>query len=124
MSICVGKIVRNADAVVVAIPLLVFILMLPGLMYFELAFDVQKSMALELLMCLFPSCAVAMVLRTVCAAEAMNLGISWSYVSAVSNTPVFAYLLALLLDIFLYSGIAFILSKPSRRRDQREVSQY
>ena len=122
MSICVGKIIRNADAVVVAIPLLVFILMLPGLLYFELAFDVQKSMALELLMCLFPSCAVALVLRLVCAAEAMDLGISWSYESAVSKTPVFAYLLILLFDIFLYSGIAFILSKPALKRDQSELS--
>ena len=57
-------------------------------------------------------------------AEAMNLGITWSYVSAVSNTPVFAYLLVLVLDVFIYSGIAFILSKPSRRRDhESEVSQ-
>ena len=116
MSICVGKVIRNADAIVVAIPMLAFILMLPGLLYFELAFDIQKSMLFEILLCLLPSCGAALVLRHVCAAEALNLGITWGYVTAVSGTPIYAYILVLCLDVFIYSGIAFLLSSGAPNR--------
>jgi len=113
--------IRNADALVVAIPTLVFVMMLPGLLYFELAFDVQKSMFFELLLCLLPSCGAALILRLICGAEAMNVGVTWGYVTSVSDTPLYFYFLVLLFDVVLYTWIAWIVCELPHRK-QKETT--
>ena len=65
IAMILGAIVRRADTLVVVVPIAVFITMLPGLLYFDLAFDLQRSMLLELVLCTLPPSAVALALRQV-----------------------------------------------------------
>ena len=60
-----GTLITKAEALVVAVPTFVFVAMLPGLLYVDLAFDVQRSVGVELLLCLSPPSAAALVLREV-----------------------------------------------------------
>ena len=70
LSLCplamgLGTLITKAEALVVAVPTFVFVAMLPGLLYVDLAFDVQRSVGVELLLCLSPPSAAALVLREV-----------------------------------------------------------
>ena len=85
--------------------------MIPGLLYFELAFDVQRSILLEFIICLLPSSAATLVLKSICSAEALSNPIDWLNEAPVTRTPLFHYDIFLFFDIILYSLLSFYLSK-------------
>ena len=113
---------KNADTLVVAVPTVVFVTLLPGLLYFELAFDIQRSMYNELALCLLPASAAALLLRTVCGYEAINAGVTWTTRAAISNTPMYAYVLMLVLDVVLYSALCFAVTIQTERRPLKQIT--
>jgi hypothetical protein len=115
IAMALGCVVKRADALVVAVPTSVFVTMLPGLLYVDLAFDVQRSVWLELLMCLLPPSGAALVLREVCGLEALNIAAAWTSPSRISKTPIYAYTLVLLFDCVMYSILAGVLIEATHR---------
>lgn len=109
MAMMLGTLVQKPDALVVAVPIAAFVTMLPGSLYIDLAFDVQRSLQLELFLCLLPSSAAALLLRQLCSLESMQVSASFDYHAPISNTPLVAYALVLLLDCVLYHLLALYL---------------
>jgi len=122
MAAIIGTFVKNADTLVVAVPTVVFVTLLPGLLYFELAFDIQRSMYNELALCLLPASAAALLLRTVCGYEAINAGVTWTTRAAISNTPMYVYVLMLVLDVVLYSALCYAVTVQMERRPLTQIA--
>ena len=122
LAIALGCVIKRADALVVTVPTFVFITMLPGLLYVDLAFDVQRSVWVEVLMCLLPPSAAALVLREVCALEALNISADWNYPAPISRTPVFVYTLVLLFDCILYCALAAVFIEMNHRTATPTIS--
>lgn len=95
--------IQRTDAIVVIIPTVVFFLMLPGLIYFDMAFDDQRTIVTELLLCLSPPSAAALVLRQMCSLEALGHTTTWHTLSPGAETPLYCYTIMLLFDLLLYS---------------------
>ncbi len=105
LSLALGCVVRNADALVVAVPTAVFVLSLPGLLYFDLAFDVQRNTFVEVCISLLPPSGAALLLRHVCGTEALNAAATWGTLAHVSKTRLSTYVLVLLLDCVGYAKL-------------------
>jgi ABC-2 type transport system ATP-binding protein len=105
--------VRRPESLVVDIPVIVFVLMLPGLLYHDLIFDVQRSKALELGICFLPPSAIALLLRELFYLESMNSKATLRSSLPISNTSFKSILGVLLLDCALYSACAVILFSVS-----------
>ena len=103
LAFTMSVLIQKTDAIVVIIPTLVFVLMLPGLLYFDMAFDAQRSIVTELLLCLSPPSAAALILKQICALEALSHTTSWNTLSSVAETPLYCYSVMLFFDLFLYS---------------------
>lgn len=103
IAVTLTILVKQSDSVVVIIPTVVFVLMLPGLLYFDMAFDEQRTITTELLLCLSPPSAAAIVIRQLCSLESLGHGMKWTTLSPVANTPLFSYTYMLLFDIILYT---------------------
>jgi hypothetical protein len=122
MAAVLSSFIQSADTLVVAIPTVVFITLLPGLLYFELAFDIQRSVWLELLLCLFPASAASLLLRIVCAYEAVSVRAGWFAPGApVSQTAPCVYIFMLLVDLVLYGVLAYFLSIPHKKTIQADT---
>ena len=117
-----GTIITKAEALVVAVPTFVFVAMLPGLLYVDLAFDVQRSVGVELLLSLSPPSAAALVLREVCSLEALAIAAAWRTPAPISQTPLYAYSLVLLLDFVVYLLIALALVDYTHRTKTPSLS--
>jgi ABC-type multidrug transport system ATPase subunit len=122
LALLVALFAKSADTVVVAVPTLVFITLLPGLLYFELAFDVQRSVSLELALCLLPPSAAALILRTLCGYEALNAGASWDTRAAVSGCPMYAYIVMMVIDLGLYGALALRCASRQDIRSKQDAS--
>jgi ABC-type multidrug transport system ATPase subunit len=109
LTILLGMVVHRPEALVVDIPVVVFVLMLPGLLYSDLVFDVQRSTQLELGLSLLPPSAVALLLREVFYVESMGAGATVQTRFPVSHTSLLSIMLVLVLDIVIYSVFAAIL---------------
>lgn len=118
-----GEIITNADTLVVIIPTLVFVIMLPGLLYFDLAFDVQRTFINEMFMCLLPPSGVALILRYLCSFEGSNVKVSWHTRVPISNTPMYWYIIMLVIDILLYLLVAGIVNSIIERRKMMKSLQ-
>ena len=97
-------------------PAIVFGTMLPGLLYFELAFEIYRSVCVELALWLFPASSTALLLRTVCAYEAINVGVMWTTKAPISGTSMYVYVLMLMFDLLLYSGIMYVVAVRGDRK--------
>lgn len=109
LSIILGTVVKQADALVIAIPVMVFITLLPGMLYIDLAFDSQRSIWFECLLCLLPSSATALVLREVFGCEALFTSAAWWTVAnqaTITRTPLAVFILMIVFDCVLYSVLA------------------
>lgn len=105
ISMSISMILQRSDAVVVVVPTVVFVLMLPGLLYFDMAFDSQRTIATELILCLSPPSAAALVLRQMCSLEALGYTMTWCTVSPGAKTPLYCYTMMLVVDAVLYTII-------------------
>ena len=117
MAIIMSRLIEATDLLVVAIPIMTFVTMLPGLLYFELAFDVQRSFLFELLLCLLPSSAMVLTLRMLCSVESIgghHSNLSLFTQAPISKTPVLTYLFMLTFDIIIYTWFAIIIN-PDRK---------
>lgn len=102
LSVYMTTMVKKPDTAVLCVPLLAFITCLPGLLYFEVAFDIQRHVFYECLLCLlFPASAVALVLRMCFASEALNRSISWYSTLPLSSLQMRHVLCFLVLDVAL-----------------------
>lgn len=123
LSILLGSVISRPDALVVAVPTFVFVSMLPGLLYPDLAFDVQRTMWFELVICLLPPSATALVIRQICSLEALNIHSTWKYPAPVSNTPLYYYALMLAVDCVIYSVLAvYFISTQKSNSSQYKTS--
>lgn len=104
-----SKVISKPDTLVLSIPIFSFIMLLPGIIYYDLAFDIQRSTWKEMVLCLFPPSAMAMILRLCFSNEAIGVGVSWLHRAPVSNTTVSWYLLMLVIDSILYMCLASLL---------------
>ena len=124
LSLLLGLVVRRPDALIISVPVAVFVTMLPGLLYNDLAFDVQRTRALELLLCLLPASGAAMALRELFSLEAVGAAASWLRPAVVSGTPLAACAAVLLLDAGLYSYIALAaIDRALRRRGTASAAE-
>lgn len=106
IALIVGNFVKRADTLVIAVPTVAFVSLLPGLLYSDLAFDVQRSLWLELMLCLLPPSGAALVLREICANEALSIAVTWNFSSSISRTPMYLHVLVLVFDCILYGYVA------------------
>ena len=106
LTMIIGCIVKRADAVVVLVPTVTFVLLLPGQLYAALAYDCERAMWFELLLGLLPPSNCAMLLQFIANNESMLMGIKWTSVSPIAGTPMYYFTLLLVLDIALYSLLA------------------
>jgi hypothetical protein len=110
---------KKAEAAVIVVPTVVFLTMLPGMLYYDLAFDMQRSFTVEVLLCLLPPSAAVMTVRLLCTMEALHSPLTWSTNAVVSNTPLRVYGAMLVLDFFLYFIIAEIFTWAEFRPQKR-----
>eukprot|EP01038_Epipyxis_sp_PR26KG_P009362 gene9362-12613_t len=92
-SIIFGEFIRKSDTLVVAVPTFTFVTMLPGLFYYDLAFDVQRSFIMEIIISLLPSSAITLLLRLYCTLEAMSVDPTWLKRAPISSTPIYSYII-------------------------------
>jgi ABC-type multidrug transport system ATPase subunit len=109
ISIIIGLVLTNAQEIALATPTIVFVTLLPGMLYVDLAFDIQRHIWIEILMSLLPSSCIALLLRHVFDYEALGVAITWSYPAPISSTPTYIYILMLLFDNLLYGLLALSL---------------
>jgi hypothetical protein len=83
---------------------------LPGILYYDLAFDIQRTMQFECLLSMLPPSAAVIILRSVCTMESLSLPLLITTTSLVSNVPIYFHMLALCLDCLLYYILALICS--------------
>ena len=99
-----GCVVVKADLAVVMVPIGAFISMLPGLLYYNLAFDVQRSMPLEILLGFLPSSGLTLVLKQMCSLEETNNSyLDWHTTADISGTPLYIHAIVLFGDCVVYS---------------------
>jgi ABC-type lipoprotein export system ATPase subunit len=106
LSMILGILIRKPSNLVIAIPTLVFVTMLPGLLYFDLAFDTQRSTNIELIISLFPPSAIALIIRQICGLQALSISATWTYITPLTETPVYWITIVLIFDCILYSFLA------------------
>lgn len=102
-SILIGELLQSPDQITFALPLLVFVAMLPGALYFDLAFEIQRTSSVELILSLSPPSAMALALRNLCRLESLHMAGGWHTTSPISEVPYYYYSLMLLLDNLFYS---------------------
>jgi ABC-type multidrug transport system ATPase subunit len=103
IAIMISILLKASDAVTVVVPSVVFVLMLPGLLYCDMAFDAQRTITTEMLLCLSPPSAAALVLRQVCALEALGREVGWGTLSPGAETPMYGYAMMLAFDVVLFA---------------------
>ncbi|RYG60308.1 hypothetical protein EON64_19400, partial [archaeon] len=111
-----GHVVRKPDTLVVAVPSLTFILLLPGLLYCNLAFDVSRTFLFELLLCCNPVTSSALVLGLLFRGEAVGMRVSWTSRSPTADMPVLLCVLVQLLDFMLLHALASLLIDYMQKR--------
>lgn len=109
IAMIMGLLIGRPDALIIAVPTIVFVLMLPGMLYVDLAFDIQRSVYLELVICLLPPSAAAIIIRQVIGLESLHISAVWDYPAPISKTPLYYYTLMLLVDIALYTYLSLYL---------------
>ena len=119
IGIIISTAVKRAEAAVIVVPTAVFLTMLPGILYYDLAFDMQRSFSMEVLLCLLPPSAAVMVMRSLCTMEALHSPLTWSTQAVVSNTPIHVYCAVLVFDFFLYCLVAEIYTWSEFRPQKR-----
>ena len=70
----------------------------------------------ELLLCLSPPSALALILMQICACEALDTAASWTTLSEISQTPLYFYTLILVADGALYFMIMLVTLNLVRHR--------
>jgi ABC-type multidrug transport system ATPase subunit len=101
LSRMVGQ-VRLDHTVVLVVPLIAFLWSLPGLLYFELAFDIQRSALYEAIITLLsPPAAAALALRLVFAYEANHAGVILQTQFPFSSFTVGAMIIILCFDVLV-----------------------
>lgn len=106
IAVIISSLSKHVETAVVMVPTIVFLMTLPGMVYYDLAFDVQRTAFIECTLCLLSPTAAIIVLRSVCTMESLSLPLLLSTRSLVSNVPTFVHLLILMLDGVLYFGLA------------------
>jgi ABC-type multidrug transport system ATPase subunit len=105
LALLVTRVIRDPESVVVAVPVGTFILLLPGLLYGDLAFEVQRSLVIETLLCLSPVSGTALILRHLCATESLGITAGWNSSLPTSGTTISWLLTTLVLDCVFYSWL-------------------
>ena len=120
VSILVSEFIESPDAVSIALPMVVFITVLPGALYVDISFDSNRTILAEILICLLPPSGAALALRQLFGLEALRIPANWNYPAIISLMPMYAYVtvlvgdLAIVLIIFrLYFGLKSVSSKRS-----------
>lgn len=103
LSLLIGELLHSPDQATFAVPLFVFIFMLPGALYFDLAFEIQRSFFVEAFLSLSPPSALTLALRNLCRQESLRLAGSWHFTAFISNVPFYVYSVILLIDYFFYT---------------------
>ena len=85
------------------------------------ALDAQRSVFIELSLCLSPPSAVALVLRTICSSEALNDGTKWNSRSVQAGTAVYCYTMMLVLDLALYTLVCGLFINATLNQTYIEV---
>ena len=80
--------------------------MLPGLLYSELVYDVQRNIILEIIICLSPPSAAALLLRHALTMESLLQQATLLSILPVTHLPLHIIMLILLFECFIYLTIA------------------
>jgi ABC-type multidrug transport system ATPase subunit len=102
----IGDGFKKPDSLILAIPAFTFISTLPGLLYFDLAYDTQRYLWIEVLLCLLPPSGIAILLRLCFSNEAIGISVGWMHRAPVSNTPALLFMGMLLFDAFLWLSLS------------------
>lgn len=109
LVIIFATISKKSDSIAITFIPMIFLLMIPGMLYFDLAFDVQRNIVIELFLCLLPPSAIAMIIRQVCAIEALGVNVTWTTLMIVSNCPLYYYVLILVFDTIIFGIMSFLM---------------
>ena len=82
--------------------------MLPGLIYYDLAYDTQRSYAIEWIISLLPPSGAAILLRLCFSNEAVGIPVGWFHKAPVSNTTAISLIGFLWLNCIIWIGIAIL----------------
>jgi ABC-type nitrate/sulfonate/bicarbonate transport system ATPase subunit len=110
MGVVISSWTKNVETAVVMVPTAVFLMAIPGMVYYDLAFDVQRTALVEIMLCLLPPSAAIIILRSVCTMESLSLPLLLSTTSLVSNVPVLVHLIVLVFDGLFYFSVAILWS--------------
>lgn len=110
IAVVISTLTKNVEAAVVMVPTTVFLMALPGMVYYDLAFDVQRTVLVESILCLLPPSAAIIILRSVCTMESLSLPLRLSTTSLVSNVPIATHMVLLVLDGAMFYAIAMACS--------------
>lgn len=97
-----NMILKSSDAIVFVVPILTFVSLLPGLIYFDSAFDIQRSFYIEFFLCLLPPSGLSLILKLVFAHESLYMNSGFFSRAPISKSPIYFYLIMLMIDNVLY----------------------
>lgn len=108
MAVVISSFTKNIETAVVLVPTTVFLMTLPGIVYYDLAFDVQRTVLIECILCVLPPSACVLILRSVCTMEALSSPLLLSTTSLVSHVPLFVHVGILTMDVVLFYALAVL----------------
>lgn len=118
----IGDGFRKPDSLILAVPAFTFISVLPGLLYYDLAYDTQRSFLIELLLSLLPPSGVAILLRLCFNNEAVGISVGWFHRAPVSNTPAWFFVLVLFCDsLFWFWTCSLRINEEEGRKQMHAV---
>jgi hypothetical protein len=125
IAVVISSLTKNVETAVVMVPTIVFLMTLPGMVYYDLAFDVQRTLLVECVLCVLPPSAAIIILRSVCTMESLSLPLLLSTASLVANVPTFVHLLILTFDGVFFYGIALLCSSYQFQLQRKQyISQH
>lgn len=110
----------NQGALAILIFMITFIMMLPSMLYYDIAYDIQRTIGNDLIFSLFPPSALTLFIRVICAYESLGKKISWTLNTPVSETPLYFYVLVLFFDFIIYNFLYITIYKIRNYSNQKK----
>ena len=124
VAVLISSTAKSVETAVILVPTTTFLLALPGMVYYDLAFDIQRTKLIECGLAFLPPSAAIIILRTLCTMESLSLPTLLTTRSLVSHVPLFVHMCILLIDCVLYFCLSLVSTGYQFQiRSERYISQ-